>query len=85
MITIGYNKPGMILYLFSFLTSSILLCNSLNADIIENSDSQNDLIIEKIRQAMDAYYRMDDQRAENIFNDAISEWPEDPLHWLTQY
>jgi hypothetical protein len=55
MITIGYNKPGIILYLFYFLISSILLCNGLNADTIKNSDSQHDLIIEKIRQAMDAY------------------------------
>ncbi|MHC4321785.1 MAG: hypothetical protein ACYST3_05870 [Planctomycetota bacterium] len=81
MINYGYKKPGMILYLFSFLISGILLCNSLNASTI-NSDSQHDLIIEKIRQAMDAYYRMDDQRAENIFNDAIGKWPEDPLPYL---
>jgi tetratricopeptide (TPR) repeat protein len=82
MINLGYNKPGTILYLFFFLISSVLLCNGLNADIIKNSDSQNDLIIEKIRQAMDAYYRMDDQKAENIFNEAISKWPEDPLPYL---
>jgi tetratricopeptide (TPR) repeat protein len=82
MITIGYNKPGIILYLFYFLISSILLCNGLNADTIKNSDSQQHLIIEKIRQAMDAYYRMDDQRAENIFNETISKWPHAPLPYL---
>lgn len=82
MINFVHNKPGTILYLFSFLISGFLLCNDLNADTIKSSDSQNDLIIEKIRQAMDAYYRMDDQRAENIFNEAISEWPEEPLPYL---
>ncbi len=82
MINPGYNKSVIILYLFFSLISSILLCNSLNADITKDSDSQNDLIIEKIRQAMDAYYRMDDQRAENIFNEVIDSWPEDPLPYL---
>jgi len=82
MIIFGDDKPGMILHLFAFLISSILFCNCLNADTIKNSDSQHDLIIEKIRQAMDAYYRMDDQRAENIFDDAIGKWPEDPMPYL---
>lgn len=81
MINFGYNKSGMILYLFSFLISSFLLCNCLNASTI-NRDSQHDLITEKIREAMDAYYRMDDQRAENLFNDVISKWPEDPQPYL---
>ena len=31
---------------------------------------------------MDAYYRMDDQRAENIFNETISKWPEAPQPYL---
>ena len=77
MINVGDNKSDMILYLFSFLISSILFCSCLNASTI-NTDFQHDLIAEKIREAMDAYYRMDDQRAENIFNEAIGEWPEDP-------
>jgi len=81
MINFGYNKSHMILYLFSFLISTILLCNGLKASTI-NTDSQHDLITEKIREAMDAYYRMDDQRAENIFNDIIGKWPEDPLPYL---
>ncbi len=81
MINFGYNKSDMILYLFSFLISTILLCNGLKASTI-NTDSQHDLITEKIREAMDAYYRMDDQRAENIFNDIIGKWPEDPLPYL---
>lgn len=82
MISIDYNRQGMILYLFSFIISSSILCNGLNASIIKSSDSLHNLISEKIRQAMDAYYRMDDQKAEYIFNEAISTWPEEPLPYL---
>ncbi len=82
MINCVYSKNGMSLYLFSFIISAILLSNGLNAETIKNSDSQHALIIEKIRQAMDAYYRMDDQSADNIFNETISEWPEEPLPYL---
>lgn len=31
---------------------------------------------------MDANYRMDTERSEDIFNEAISEWPEDPMPYL---
>ena len=81
MIIFNHNKPATIIYLFSFLISSILLCNSLDAGTT-HSDHQRVLITEKIREAMDSYYRMDDQKAENTFNEAIRQWPEDPLPYL---
>ena len=76
------TKPCTNLYLLSFLISGILLCNHTNADIKTNVKSQPNQLIEKIKLAMDASYRMNNQRSENIFNDAINEWPEDPMPYL---
>jgi len=70
------------LYILSFLISGILLCNCTNADTKTGGKSQPGQLIEKIRLAMDASYRMDNQRSEYIFNEAISEWPEDPMPYL---
>ncbi len=75
-------KPGIILCLFSLLISSTLLCNFSNAESIKRSDAQQNPLIEKIKLAMDANYRMDSERSEVIFNEAISEWPEDPMPYL---
>ncbi|MGR3302850.1 MAG: tetratricopeptide repeat protein [Candidatus Scalindua sp.] len=75
-------KPGIVLCLFSLLISSTLLCNFSNAESIKWSDAQQNPLIEKIRLAMDANYRMDSERSEDIFNEAISKWPEDPMPYL---
>ena len=75
-------KPGIILCLFSLLISSTLLCNFSKAESIKRSDAQQNPLIEKIKLAMDANYRMDSERSEVIFNEAISEWPEDPMPYL---
>jgi len=78
-------KPGIILCLFSLLISSTLLCNFSNAESIKRSDAQQNPLIEKIKLAMDANYRMDSERSEVIFNEAISEWPEDYYYLATAY
>ncbi len=82
MINSEATKPRIKLYVLTFLISSILLCNYTNAEIGTADRSQPSQLIEKIRLAMDASYRMDDQKAESIFNEAISEWPEDPMPYL---
>ena len=76
------NKTVTFHCLLSLLISSALLCNCSNAESIKRSDAQQNPLIEKIRLAMDANYRMDSKRAEDIFNEAISEWPEDPMPYL---
>ena len=68
--------------LFSFLISNILLCNCSNAETIKRSTTHHDPLIDKIKLAMDANYRMDSERSEDIFNEAINEWPEDPMPYL---
>ena len=82
MVNSELIKPGIIFYLFSLLISSTLLCNFSNAESIEQGDAQQNPLTEKIKLAMDANYRMDSERSEDIFNEAISEWPEDPMPYL---
>ena len=82
MINFDKTKTKIIFYLVALLLSSILLCNCSNAETLTIGKLQPNQLVEKIRLAMDASYRMDNQRSEDIFNDAISEWPEDPMPYL---
>ncbi len=82
MTNFDKTKTKIILYLLSFLLSGILLCNCSNAETATISKSQPNQLIEKIRLAMNASYRMENQQSEDIFNEAIGEWPEDPMPYL---
>ncbi|ODS30752.1 MAG: hypothetical protein SCARUB_04130, partial [Candidatus Scalindua rubra] len=75
-------KPFILPYLLFILISIILLCNCSSAEITKRDKSQRNPLIEKIRLAMDANYRMDVQRSEDIFNEAINKWPDEPLPYL---
>jgi tetratricopeptide (TPR) repeat protein len=76
------TKPGVVSYLFAFIICSILLCNYSNAETQSSGKLQKSQIREKIRQAMDASYRMDIERSEKIFDEAINKWPDDPMPYL---
>ncbi|MFQ5965024.1 MAG: tetratricopeptide repeat protein [Candidatus Scalinduaceae bacterium] len=80
-----YHTPchhRVILCLIVILISSILLCYRSWAETIEGNKSKHKSLINKIELAMDALYRMEVQKSEDIFDEAINEWPEDPLPYL---
>ncbi len=60
----------------------MVLCDCNNAETLTSGKHQKNLLIKKIRLAMDESYRMDYKRSEEIFNEAISEWPVDPMPYL---
>ncbi len=83
MIKYECKNPGISAYLFFFIIiASILLCNYADAETASSDNPQNVLMMEKIRQAMDLSYQMDIERSESLFDEAISEWPEDPEPYL---
>ncbi len=75
-------KPGIILYFMFLIASCILFSNNSIADTQLDNELQHDQIIEKIRVAMDASYRMDYKRSEDIFNETITKWPDNPMPYL---
>ncbi len=74
--------PHIFPYLSAILICGILLCNSSKAETIEGNKSEDSSLIRKIKLAMDAFYRMDIQKSEDIFDEAINQWPEEPLPYL---
>jgi len=82
MIKLECKNPGIFSYLFLFVISCILLCNYSNAETLSSHDPQKSQLVEKIRLAMDLSYQMDIERSESVFDEAISEWPEDPEPYL---
>lgn len=42
------------------------------------------LLISEIREALDAYYQMDYKRAEELFDEVINKWPDNPLSYLAK-
>ena len=82
MIQEECNNPGIFSYLFLFIISCILLCNYSNAETLSSHNPQKSLLVEKIRLAMDLSYQMNIERSESVFDEAISEWPDDPEPYL---
>ena len=82
MIKYECKNSGIFSYLFLFIISSILLCNYSNAETLSSDNPQKSQLVEKIRLAMDLSYQMDIERSESVFDEAISEWPEDPKPYL---
>lgn len=81
----GKMGDGVRKYITPFLTCSVLfgmLYTVSNAEGIGKDLTGNEALVNKIAQAMDAFYHMDFQRSEDIFDEAIKEWPDDPLPYL---
>ncbi len=76
------RKFGIITYLLSFIILAIAFSDCANSETVASGKSQQNPIIEKIREAMELSYQMDIERSEAVFDEAISEWPEDPEPYL---
>ncbi len=76
------RKFGIIINLLFFIILAIVLSNCANAETIASTKSQQNPIIDKIREAMELSYQMDIERSEAVFNEAINEWPDDPKPYL---
>ncbi len=74
--------PHIFPYLSAILICGILLCNCSEAETIERNKLEDNSLIRKVKLAMDAFYRMDIQRSEDTFDEAINQWTEDPLPYL---
>ena len=55
------------------------ICFWVEANTLENDSSY---IIEKVERSMDAFYRMDFKKSENIIDEAIKDNPNEPLLYL---
>ncbi len=82
MTKLECTKAVIVSYLLSILIISIFLCNCSHAETVSSDNPQGNSLIETIQMAMDLSYQMEIKQSEDIFNEAIKEWPEDPMPYL---
>ncbi len=76
-----FVKNGISLYLLFFIMCCIPVCGYSNAEEL-SGDKQQSPLIDTIWNAMEASYRMDYKHAEELFDETIEKWPDDPMPYL---